>query len=115
MLLDYLSNTMLLDSSYIETVAVTASKRYKKTTIKKRDGSDRVIYQPARELKAIQRVINKDILCKLPVHSSVYSYRKGMNLKHHILAHKKENFITRLDFTNFFNSISEKDIKKGSG
>ena len=110
MLLDYLSKSMLLDSAYIETVAITASKRYKKTIIKKKDGSDRVIYQPARELKAIQRVVNKDILCKLPVHSAVYSYRKGMNLKQHILAHKKENFITRLDFTNFFNSINEKDI-----
>lgn len=112
MLLEYLSKTLLLDPSYIETVSITASKRYKKATIKKSDGSDRIIYQPARELKSLQRVINKDILCKLPIHSSIYSYRKNVNLRHHILAHQKNNFITRLDFKDFFNSIDEEDLYK---
>jgi RNA-directed DNA polymerase len=112
MLIEYLSKNMLLDPSYIKSVAVTASKRYKKATIKKKDGSDRLIFQPSRELKAMQRVINKDILCKLPMHASVYSYKIGTNLRDHILAHKNGNFITRLDFKNFFNSINKEDVIK---
>lgn len=112
MLLEHLSQNMLLEPPFIEMVANSASKRYKETSIKKKDGSDRIIHQPARELKAIQRVIHNDILSKLPVHTSVYAYRKGINLKNHALAHRKGNFITRLDFRNFFNSIDAADIRK---
>jgi RNA-directed DNA polymerase len=111
MLLKYLSKNMLLKRSFIETVANSASKRYKRATIKKHDGSDRTIYQPSRELKAIQRVIHDDILNKLPIHSSVFAYRKGVNLKQHVLAHKSSNYITRLDFKNFFNSIDSDDLE----
>ena len=46
----------------------------------------------------------------MPVHKSVYSYRKEISLKHHALAHRHNNFITRLDFRNFFNSIDSDDI-----
>lgn len=112
MLLEHLSNNMLLEPTFIKIVANSASKRYKRTTIKKRNGTDRIIHQPARELKAIQRVIHSDILSELPIHPSVYSYRKGINLKKHALAHTKGNYITRLDFRNFFNSIDAADIKK---
>ena len=112
MLLEHLSKNMLLEPSFIEMVANSASKRYKKTSIKKRDGSDRIIYQPARELKAIQRVILNDILSKLPIHKSVYAYRRGISLKEHTLAHRNGNFTTRLDFRNFFNSIDAADIRK---
>ena len=67
MLLEYISENMLLEPQFIEMLAKSASKRYKKTFIKKKDGSDRIIHQPSRELKAIQRVIHNDILSKLPV------------------------------------------------
>ena len=110
MLLDYLSKNMLLEPSFIEMVAKSSSSRYFQTTIKKQDGTDRKICQPSRELKSIQRVIHDDILSKLPIHSAVYAYRKGINLKKHVLAHQKSNFVTRLDFKNFFNSIDIQDI-----
>lgn len=110
MLLEYLSKNMLLDPEYIEIVANSATRRYATTAIKKHDGTFRTIFQPARELKAIQRVIHDGILDRLPIHSSAFAYRKGLNLKDHVNAHKKNNFLARYDFTNFFPSISQTDI-----
>lgn len=110
MLLEYLSSNMLLEPQFIEMIARSASKRYKEISINKKDGSKRIIHHPARELKAIQRFIHNDILTKLYVHPSVYSYRQGINLKDHLSVHKAVNFLARLDFKNFFNSIDSADV-----
>lgn len=103
---------MLIDPQYIKIVANSATPRYKSMVIKKRDGSDRQIYQPSRELKAIQRVLHDDLLSRLPIHPSAYAYREKINLKDHINAHRNSNFIARFDFKNFFPSIDKIDIEK---
>lgn len=103
---------MLIDPEYIEIVANSATPRYFETKIKKKDGTDRKIYQPARELKAIQRVIHDGILNRLPIHPAAHAYRKGINLKHHVVIHQNNNFLARFDFRNFFPSIDKSDITK---
>ena len=65
MLLDLISKLVLLEKEYIVSIAETASRRYKRFFIDKRNGKLRAIYHPAKELKAIQRVVHDEVLKKL--------------------------------------------------
>ncbi|MCS0024570.1 retron St85 family RNA-directed DNA polymerase [Vibrio antiquarius] len=110
MLLELISNLTILEDEYILNVAHTSSQRYKKFYIPKKNGSLRAIFHPSKELKGIQRVIHDEVLKKLPSHLASSAYKKGSNIKKHAEQHKNANYLLRLDFKDFFESISDTDI-----
>lgn len=112
MLLEHLSARLLLTPEYIETVARTASRRYATFEIAKKSGDGtRTVSQPSRELKAIQRVVHDDFLARLPSHPSACAYVKGSTLINHASRHSQGLYLLRLDFRNFFESISKSDVR----
>jgi RNA-directed DNA polymerase len=56
-------------------------------------------------------VLHEDITTLFPVHDSAFAYRKGISLSEHAKAHSFSHFILRMDFKNFFESISDTDIE----
>lgn len=112
MLLEFLSNKLLLETDYISNLAFTASVRYKKYLIKKKNGGVRLICHPSKELKALQSVLHEDILSKLPIHDCAFAYRKKINLSLHAQQHVKAKYLLRMDFKKFFESIKFADIKQ---
>lgn len=111
MLLELISNITILEEDYILNVAQTSSQRYKKFHIPKRNGSLRTIFQPSKELKGIQRVIHDEVLKTLPSHIASAAYKEGSSIKKHADQHRKSNYLLRLDFKDFFESISDHDIR----
>ncbi len=93
----------------ILSIARSAPKRYKVYEIPKRSGGTRVIAQPSRELKVIQRVLTDELLSELPVHNSAMAYRIGRNIKQNASRHRSSEVILKLDFENFFPSIKTGD------
>lgn len=83
-----------------------APRRYKVYSIPKKGGGSRVIAQPARELKPIQRSISHLVLERFPIHSSAMAYREGLSIADNAKAHAGSWPILKLDFESFFNSIS---------
>lgn len=84
----------------------SAPYQYKSFYIKKRNGKGkRLIAQPTADLKEIQLNLIKQIEFKLPIHGSAYAYIKNKSIKNHALLHSSSNYILKLDFKNFFNSI----------
>lgn len=83
-----------------------APRRYKVYSIPKKGGGHRLIAQPARELKPIQRSIAHLVLEKFPVHSSAMAYRTGVSIADNAKIHAGSWPILKLDFESFFNSIS---------
>lgn len=110
MLLEYLSNELVLDKGYVDVIAKTAHRRYKRFDIPKASGDDRTIYHPSKELKVLQRVIHDDFLTKLPVHESASAYKKGSSPFKNASLHKDGNYFLRIDFQSFFESISKTDV-----
>ncbi len=90
-------------------IVSNAPVRYKTYVIKKRNGDGRIISQPARELKVLQRIIDERILAALPVHPSATAYRTGMSIKVNAQAHAASGPILKFDFKDFFPSITSKD------
>lgn len=91
-------------------LARSASKRYFEFTIKKADGSDRLIQHPSRPLKALQRIINRNIVGTAPVHDAATAYAKGSKILKNAERHLGTEYTTRLDFSNFFPSFDSESV-----
>jgi hypothetical protein len=93
----------------VRVIVASAPKRYAVYPIPKRSGGERIISQPARELKALQRALVAKVLCNLPVHDAAMAYRPNVSIKHNALAHVKNGPILKYDFKDFFPSIRNHD------
>ena len=93
-------------------IIATAPNRYKVFAIPKRTGIEhRIIAQPARELKAIQRYLVENRLAGLRIHQMATAYQPGKNILSNAYPHRKKRVILKLDFRDFFHSIVPADLK----
>ncbi|PPT38721.1 hypothetical protein XarbCFBP8132_16245 [Xanthomonas arboricola] len=94
-------------------IAASAHRRYKVFTIPKKNGRDvRVVAQPAREVKAIQRAICAALNEYLHVHPTATAYVKGSSIIANAGMHKHCKYLTKLDFKSFFPSIDGESIER---
>ncbi|NUR44632.1 MAG: RNA-directed DNA polymerase [Sphingomonas sp.] len=91
-------------------VIATAPHRYKQFTIPKRQGGTRLIAQPAREVKAMQRAIVRAYLSDLPIHPAVTAYEPGTSIRENASRHATNGPILKLDIADFFPSIRADDF-----
>lgn len=85
----------------------TAASRYKVHYIEKRHGRGRrEIAQPTREIKFLQRMLVKHELAALPIHDAAIAYRTGLSIADHARPHAQGRYLLKLDFRNFFPSIT---------
>jgi RNA-directed DNA polymerase len=111
-LTEQIAQSFQLSATYVRGVAGTASHRYKQYTIKKADGkSDRIIQQPSKELKLLQRWLVRRIFDPLPTHSCAHAYVKGRSIGTNASVHRDSRFISRLDLENFFPSLTSTDVE----
>lgn len=88
----------------------SASHRYKSFPIPKSDGSARIIHQPAREIKLLQRWCVRKIISRFPEHPAALAYKPKTGIKAAAELHGRSRFLLHLDFKNFFPSIKEEDV-----
>lgn len=112
MILREIANATGLSEHYLARIAKTASHRYRTYNIKKRTTGTRAIDHPSRHLKFLQRWLVTNLFHSLPVHESVYSYRKGRSVKDHAKLHVKTKYTLRIDFQSFFPSIRSADLRQ---
>ena len=112
MIEEYIAERMLLSPEYITTLSKTASFRYKKFEIKRRNGKKRTIFSPARELKSVQRFLLDNVLYNLPVHENALAYKKGKGARDVLEIHKDGRYFLKIDFKDFFYSLKKEEIKE---
>lgn len=96
--------------SSLSRILATAPRRYKVYTIPKRNGKGRrIIAHPARELKTLQRIVLREILDPLPVSDIAMAYIPERGILRNAKVHAGERWILKLDFINFFHSITPRD------
>jgi RNA-directed DNA polymerase len=106
-----IAHDLALPSAFIHSVARTASYEYKTYTIPKRTGGVRIIHHPSRRLKALQRWLLTNIIERLPTHDAAMGYRIGRSTMDNARRHTGSNYLLRLDFSNFFESITSTDVR----
>ena len=93
----------------LQRVIATAPRRYKVYEIPKKTGGTRTIAHPARELKSLQRVILHGILDKIAVSDIATAYIRGRGIAYNARSHSGSKWILKLDFHDFFHSITPRD------
>ena len=96
----------------LEMICATASQRYRKYSIPKRTGGRRTINHPAPELKYLQRWLSKNVFSRLPIHECAYAYRKRRSIADGARLHVHNNYLLKVDFSNFFPSLSGTDVQR---
>ncbi len=110
-ILEELSEFLSMDTLELINYIATCPHRYKVYTIPKRSGSGvRTIAQPAKELKYLQKHVCNEYLATLPVHDACKAYKKNTSIKDNALAHVKNKYLLKMDFENFFPSITPPDL-----
>jgi RNA-directed DNA polymerase len=94
-------------------LAKSAPHRYKAFEIPKRSGSGmRRIAQPAKEVKAVQRWLIANEFSLLPKHAAATAYAQGSSILENARRHMTGRFLLKLDFSDFFPSIKEADLRE---
>ena len=108
----------IFDSSFLISIGMTktqfdkyikdAPKKYKVYKIKKKKGGFRTIAHPARNLKIIQReLVSKfETDFHFKIHKMSFAYKKNVSIKDNAVTHLNAKFLLKMDFYDFFNSIS---------
>ncbi|MEE2953012.1 MAG: retron St85 family RNA-directed DNA polymerase [Pseudomonadota bacterium] len=97
----------------IRTIIRSAPERYKIFYVDKKSGrGKREIAQPARELKFIQRETLSIYAERLPLHDACIAYRAGLSIRDNALIHCGHSPIMKMDFKDFFPSITAQDWRQ---
>lgn len=112
MLIGKISAALGLPVSYVDKLANSASHAYKEYKIPKSSGGARTIYHPSRPLKGAQRILVQQFISSWPLHPSAMAYRKGVSILDNARLHETSNFLLRMDFSSFFESIQDVDFRR---
>ncbi len=78
---------------------------YSTHTIPKRDGTDRMICAPKKQLKWVQKQILKHILSKIPPHPAAHGFVNGRSTVSNATPHVGAELIVKFDLKDFFPTI----------
>lgn len=105
-----ISKDLNIPEDMIKDTLLYSRKHVKHIKIPKKDGSYRRVYQPSRKLKLVQYWLIKNIFEELKVHPAAMAYRKSFSIKSNVYSHKNRRFFLKLDFKDFFPSITVNDL-----
>lgn len=90
-----------------------APHRYKKFSIPKKNGAGRrLVAQPAKSLKRVQRWLVSEYLSKLPIHDAAAAYVAEKCILDNAKKHVRNKVLVKYDFKDFFPSIKPVDFLK---
>jgi RNA-directed DNA polymerase len=71
----------------------------------------RVIAQPAKEVKTVQRWLIANDLTWMPLHRAASAYVPGASIRENAGRHVHNRYLLKVDFANFFPSIKDADLR----
>lgn len=110
--LNHISHLSGVDYLFLYDVVIRKNNPYQNISIRKRSNGFRKLTVPNEKLKVAQRVINQEVLSKIPVHWRCFSYHKGASIIKCASEHLGAKSLIKLDISDFFGSIDELTIYK---
>ncbi|MGI2046116.1 retron St85 family RNA-directed DNA polymerase [Shewanella oncorhynchi] len=95
-----------LSQAQLVDFATEAPKMYKVYAIPKRTSGTRIIAHPAKPVKTAQRALVEQMKLIFPIHCCAFAYQQGCNIKLNAQQHCHNQYLLKMDFQNFFNSIT---------
>ncbi|MGV7091244.1 retron St85 family RNA-directed DNA polymerase [Siccibacter turicensis] len=94
--------------SHLLSFVANSPNKYKVFTIPKRSTGQRVIAHPAKKLKLLQSTLVSILANSFRPHDSAFAYKNDISIKDNAETHKDNSYLLKMDFSNFFNSITPK-------
>lgn len=94
------------DTSEMDYILSSIDNHYKTFSIKKRNGSKRIIDAPQARLGIFQKKLANEILNIYKPKKSVQAYCLNRSIRSNALRHRKSKFILNIDLKDFFHSIT---------
>lgn len=101
---------MKVPAALVKSALDLAHIRYRKIRVKKRSGGERVLSQPAAELKLVLAWLDAEVLSKLPISSVATAFRPGASIVKNASIHRHSLYSVRVDIKDFFPSIRTSDL-----
>lgn len=113
-LIDDVANYLCLSQSQVQEMALEAPRTYKKYYIPKKKGGDRQIHHPSKKTKSLQYAIMHLFLSNLNVNTAAKAYVRGIKKPIYCNAklHAQLPYTVKIDFTDFFPSITPDALEK---
>lgn len=84
---------------------------YRRWTIPKRTGGERVITSPKHDLMAAQHWALRNVFEKLPVHGAAHGFLPGRSVATNAAVHAGADLVVKVDIKDFFPTITWKRVK----
>jgi RNA-directed DNA polymerase len=84
---------------------------YVRYVVPKRNGGQRVILAPKRELKALQRRVLAELVARIPVASAAHGFVSGRSIATNARPHVGQRVVVGLDLKDFFPSITFQRVR----
>lgn len=89
-----------------------AYTRYRRIKVPKRSGGFRIIMQPSAELKMIQNWLLGKVFSSFSVSAIATAFEPGKSIVKNASAHRNAAYSVRVDVSDFFPSITVKDLQR---
>ncbi|EIX9148762.1 TPA: retron St85 family RNA-directed DNA polymerase [Klebsiella oxytoca] len=99
-----LAQQLKCSESDILKLILNAPYKYRVYSIPKRTHGRRIIAQPTKAVKELQRSYLK--YKDFPFHTNSMAYRKGFSIKDNAESHRLSAYLLKMDLANFFNSLT---------
>ncbi|MFV9232432.1 reverse transcriptase domain-containing protein [Citrobacter freundii] len=100
-----------ISQGLITAMMKSPERYYRSFDLIKKNGKKRPILAPRKFMKVTQYWINDHLLNRLKIHSSCYSYRKGVGIKENASSHLRRKFVANIDIVDYFGTINKTMIK----
>ena len=110
-LAEYIEKHLGIDAGYVKEIA-KRNDMYIRFTIPKQNKRERIVYQPSKELKVLQRWIVSNILKPFPVSEFSRAYARGDSIQKNAIDHRHSKYILHMDIHEFFPSITDTMMKQ---
>lgn len=109
--LDSLAAMLGIDRKRLDWMVLSVSRSYKQFTVETgKNKKQRQIFEPKRSLKGIQKKINKEIFENIDYPHYLHGAITGRDYISNASVHTKKKTIICLDITNFYPSVSKRDV-----
>ena len=88
-------------------------KRYRRFSIRKKSGAERIIHAPVNGLKSILRALNFILQCVYEPHGAATGFVPNKSIVDNAIKHVGQKYVLNLDLKDFFHSFDRNRVKLG--
>lgn len=105
-----LARELQLPQDTVATAIRTSHARIRRVVFEKRNGEQRIAYQPSATVKPILVWLRLRILSALPTSPIATAFKSGASILHNAAIHRHARYSVRVDIKDFFPSITAQDV-----